>query len=431
MQRAIYSIVFNLALPLIWIRLLWRSRKSPAYRRRMGERFGRIHPPRELDPAKPLIWLHAVSVGETVAAAPLVNALAAESADVRFLLTTMTPTGADQARRQFGAAVIHHYAPYDADWILRRFLRAFRPRMLILLETELWPNMIHAAHRNGMPVLLANGRLSEKSRRSYARFRGLTRSMLRKLRVVCVQSEADARRFRELGAKRPRVCGSLKFALHGGEQSAPLELISQWKGERTLIVAGSTRRGEEAKVLRAFRDCLAAHPRSLLLIAPRHPERFDEVLALCAAEGFRTGRRSEPATVTADRQVVIGDSMGEMMAYYASADIAFVGGSLVDTGCQNVLEPAALAVPVSIGPSRFNFAAICDMLERAGALRCAKNSAELGLIWRELLENPEIRKQMGTAGKALVAANQQALEATLAEIRPLLAQHPESDFPNP
>ena len=416
MQRTIYSILFHLALPLIGLRLLWRSRKAPAYRKRLGERFGRIRPPAELDPAQPLIWLHAVSVGETVAAAPLVTALRGEFPGFQFLITTMTPTGAEQVRRQFGASVIHHYAPYDAGWIVRRFLAAFRPRLLILMETELWPNMLREARRGGVPAVLANGRLSEKSWRSYSRFRPLARAMLGDLRLVCAQSEADAGRFRDLGAEPVRVTGSLKFALRD-DAPQPLAVIERWKAGRGLIVAGSTREGEEAKVLQAFKDCLAEFPQTLLLIVPRHPERFEAVFALCAAAGFATARRGDSASFAADTQIAVGDSMGEMMAYFASADIAFVGGSLVDTGCHNVLEPAALGLPVTIGPSRFNFAAVCELLEEAGALRCAGDSGELGGIWRDLLADPARRARMGAAGKAVVAANQQALELTLAEIR--------------
>ena len=421
MQRAIYSIVFTLALPLIWIRLLWRSRKSPAYRQRVGERFGRIRLPDSFNPERPVIWLHAVSVGESMAAAPLVAALQAEFPDLQFVVTTMTPTGAERVRQQMKESVIHHYAPYDAPWIVHRFLAAFRPKMLILMETELWPNTIHLARRKGLKIALANGRLSEKSRRSYARFGRLTRDMLRQVHVVCAQAEEDAVRFRELGAESPRITGSLKFALHdAGEQMRPLAAIQTWKGEHQLIVAASTREGEEPAVLEAWRRCLKEFPQTRLLIVPRHPERFDQVHQLCVEAGYATGRRSSAESLTAEARIVIGDSMGEMMEYFACADIAFVGGSLVDTGCHNVLEPAALGLPVTIGPSRFNFAAICELLENAGALRSAEDSGELGEIWNELLADRDSRQRIGDAGEAVVAANQQALELTLNEIRRLL-----------
>ena len=421
MQRAIYSIFFTLALPLIWIRLLWRSRKSPAYRQRMGERFGRIRLPDSFDPQRPTIWLHAVSVGESIAAAPLVTALQAEFPELQFVVTTMTPTGAEQVRRQMGDSVIHHYAPYDTPWIVHRFLAAFRPKMLILMETELWPNTIRLAHRKGLKIVLANGRLSEKSRRSYARFGALTRNMLRRIHAVCAQAGEDAARFRQLGAESPLVTGSLKFALHGaGEKTRPLATVQTWKGEHQLIVAASTREGEEPAVLQAWRHVLKKFPQTRLLIVPRHPERFDQVFRLCVEAGFDTGRRSRPESLDGSVQVVIGDSMGEMMEYFACADIAFVGGSLVDTGCHNVLEPAALGLPVTTGPSRFNFAAICELLENAGALRSAAGSGELGGIWNELLADRDLRQRMGDAGKAVVAANQQALELTLNEIKRLL-----------
>ena len=421
MQRAIYSIIFTLALPLIWIRLLWRSRKSPAYRQRMGERFGRICLPDSFDPQRPTIWLHAVSVGESMAAAPLVAALQAEFPDLQFVVTTMTPTGAERVRQQMGESVIHRYAPYDAPWIVNRFLTAFRPKMLVLMETELWPNTIHLARRKGLKIVLANGRLSEKSRRSYARFGRLARNMLRQVHVLCAQAEEDASRFRELGVESPRVTGSLKFALHGAEgQTRPLAAIQTWKGDHELIVAASTREGEEPAVLEAWRRCLEEFPRTRLLIVPRHPERFDQVFRLCVEAGYATGRRTSAESLTAEARIVIGDSMGEMMEYFACADIAFVGGSLVDTGCHNVLEPAALGLPVTIGPSRFNFAAICELLENAGALRSAVDAGELGEIWNELLADRDSRQRMGDAGKAVVAANQQALKLTLQEIRRLL-----------
>lgn len=421
MQRAIYSIIFTLALPLVWIRLLWRSRKSSAYRQRMGERFGRIRVPDSFDPERPVIWLHAVSVGESMAAAPLVAALQAETPNLQFVVTTMTPTGAERVRQQMGASVIHHYAPYDAPWIVNRFLSAFRPKMLILMETELWPNTIHLARRRGLKVLLANGRLSEKSRRSYGRVKGLARGMLRQMHTICVQTEEDATRFRELGAGAPLVTGSLKFALHGADgQTRPLAAIQAWKGENELIVAASTREGEESEVIKTWRRCLEDFPHTRLLIVPRHPERFDQVFKLCVEAGFATGRRSRAESLESTTRIVVGDSMGEMMEYFACADIAFVGGSLVDTGCHNVLEPAALGLPVTIGPSRFNFAAICELLENAGALRSAADSGELGEVWSELLADRESRKRMGEAGKAVIAANQQALELTLKEIRRLL-----------
>lgn len=421
MQRAIYSIVFTLALPLIWIRLLWRSRKSPAYRQRMGERFGRIRMPDSFDPERQTIWLHAVSVGESMAAAPLVAALQAEFPDLQFVVTTMTPTGAERVRQQMGEGVIHRYAPYDAPWIVNRFLTAFRPKMLILMETELWPNTIRLARRKGLKIVLANGRLSEKSRRSYARFGRLARNMLRQVHVLCAQAEEDASRFRELGAESPRVTGSLKFALHdAGGLTRPLAVIHAWKGEHELIVAASTREGEDPAILEAWGRCLEEFPQTRLLIVPRHPERFDQVFRLCVEAGYATGRRSSAESLTAEARIVIGDSMGEMMEYFACADIAFVGGSLVDTGCHNILEPAALGLPVTIGPSRFNFAAICELLENAGALRSAADSGELGEIWNELLADRDSRKRMGEAGKAVVAANQQALELTLNEIRRLL-----------
>jgi 3-deoxy-D-manno-octulosonic-acid transferase len=297
------------------------------------------------------------------------------------------------------------------------------------METELWPNLIHACSRREVPVVLANARLSARSARGYKRFAGLTRPMLRQLELVAAQSEEDAQRFIDAGAKAAdvRVTGSLKFIVEV-DYSAPLaagvfDVIND--SERLVVIAASTRAGEEEKVLTAFERVLSAHPSALLLLVPRHPERFNEVARLVQARGLSLGRRSENDSLTAEMQVYLGDSMGEMMSYYRLASIAFVGGSLVDTGCQNVLEPAAFGIPVVTGPSQYNFASICRQLEAESALHTVPDEQGLADYLIDLIPDWPRQAEMGRRGKALVERNRQSLPALLSLIEPILA--PQAD----
>jgi 3-deoxy-D-manno-octulosonic-acid transferase len=325
--------------------------------------------------------------------------------------------------------VLHAYLPYDTAGAMRRFVRKFQPSLLILMETELWPNLIHACSRREVPVVLANARLSARSARGYKRFAGLTRPMLRQLELVAAQSEEDAQRFIDAGAKAAdvRVTGSLKFIVEV-DYSAPLaagvfDVIND--SERLVVIAASTRAGEEEKVLTAFERVLSAHPSALLLLVPRHPERFNEVARLVQARGLSLGRRSENDSLTAEMQVYLGDSMGEMMSYYRLASIAFVGGSLVDTGCQNVLEPAAFGIPVVTGPSQYNFASICRQLEAESALHTVPDEQGLADYLIDLIPDWPRQAEMGRRGKALVERNRQSLPALLSLIEPILA--PQAD----
>lgn len=422
MQRFLYSLLLTLALPLLLIRLYLRSLRSPAYRKRIGERFAgkTIDKP---DPGRSLIWFHAVSVGEVAAAEPLIRQLLLNP-DLCILITTMTPTGSDRARALLGERVVHCYIPYDLPFLLKPFIRRMRPSLLVLMETELWPNLIHCCAQMQVPILLANARLSEKSARGYARLATLSRTMLTAIDLIAAQSNDDARRLQNLGAATDKitVTGSLKFNVDvtAVDNEGIAALRSLKASGRPVIIAASTREGEESRVLTAFRQVLASVPDAVLLLVPRHPERFDAVAELLEAGGFSFIRRSSDRDIGQDCQVVLGDSMGEMGNYYDCASIAFVGGSLVDTGCQNVLEPAARGIPVLVGPSQFNFAAICEQLERAGALRTVIDEQALASACIELVNDSAKSKAMGAAGQSLVTDNQQALPAHLRLIDRLL-----------
>ncbi|RMD80337.1 MAG: 3-deoxy-D-manno-octulosonic acid transferase, partial [Gammaproteobacteria bacterium] len=360
---AAYSLAVGAALPLALGRLAWRGLRAPGYRRRWGERLGwRL-------PAAPpgAVWVHACSVGEVEAAAALVGWLL-ERAPV--LLTTTTPTGSARARALFGERVSHAYLPFDRPGAMARWVGALRPRLLLLMETELWPNLLRACARAGVPAVLANARLSARSARGYRRLGPLTRAMLGDLRLVAAQEEADGRRFLALGLEpaRLRVTGSLKYDRPPppGAEAEARRLRRAWGEGRPVLLAASTHPPEEAPVAEAFAALLEAFPEALLLWAPRHPERFGPVAARCTARGWAVARRSAGPPAPG-AQVYLADTLGELPALYAAADAAFVGGSLFPHGGHNPLEAAVLGVPVAAGPHTFNFAGPCRALEEAGA----------------------------------------------------------------
>ncbi|HGM5582076.1 TPA: lipid IV(A) 3-deoxy-D-manno-octulosonic acid transferase [Pseudomonas putida] len=415
MNRTLYTLLFHLGLPLVALRLFLRGRKAPAYRQRIAERFARGLPAMRQGG----IWVHAVSVGESIAAAPLVKALLKAYPDLPVTLTCMTPTGSERIRAMFAhePRVQHCYLPYDLPWAAGRFLDHVRPTLGIIMETELWPNHIHQCARRGIPVALANARLSERSARGYARFAGLTRPMLEEMSLIAVQTETEAERFRSLGARTQcvQVTGSIKFDLKVDDQLLPRarELRQRWGAtQRPVWIAASTHEGEDALILEAHQRLLQAHGDALLILVPRHPERFDAVHALCS-EQFSTVRRSSGAEVDGQVQVLLGDTMGELMFLYALADITFVGGSLVPTGGHNPLEPAALALPVITGPHVFNFLEISAMLREAGALQQVDDAEGLAAAVRRLIELPQDGRRMGEAGRAVMQANQGALQRLL------------------
>jgi 3-deoxy-D-manno-octulosonic-acid transferase len=401
--RPVYSLLLHLLVPFALLRLVWRSRRQPAYLHHIPERFGFYSSP----VPTPLIWLHAVSVGETRAAEPLVKALRDRWPDHRVLLTHMTPTGRETGEHAFGNAVSRCYLPYDLPWAVARFLSHFRPRLGLLLETELWPNLIHACHVRSIPLYLVNARLSERSARGYARAKRITRITLGELAGVAAQTKADAGRLTALGAPHVAVCGNLKF--DRSPRSSDLELgerFRNWFGERPVLLAASTREGEEEKVLEAVG--LADQPQLLTVIVPRHPQRFDSIAKLLAERGLTYQRRSEGNPVAAGTAVFLGDSMGELYAYYAASDLAFVGGSLVPLGGQNLLEACAAGRPVLVGPHTFNFEEATHLAVESGAALQVRDELELGRVLSELLANRERRTRMGHAGVELMHQHQGA-----------------------
>lgn len=415
MNRTLYTLLFHLGLPLVALRLFLRGRKAPAYRQRIAERFACKLPATRQGG----IWVHAVSVGESIAAAPMVKALLKAYPDLPITLTCMTPTGSERIRAMFASEprVQHCYLPYDLPWAAARFLDHVRPKLGIIMETELWPNHIHQCARRGIPVALANARLSERSARGYARFAGLTRPMLEEMSLIAVQTETEAERFRSLGARAQcvQVTGSIKFDLKVDDQLLPRarQLREQWSAlQRPVWIAASTHEGEDALILEAHQRLLQVHGDALLILVPRHPERFDAVHVLCR-ERFTTVRRSSGAAVDGRVQVLLGDTMGELMFLYALADITFVGGSLVPTGGHNPLEPAALALPVITGPHVFNFLEISAMLREAGALQQVDDAEGLAAAVRRLIELPQDCRRMGEAGRTVMQANQGALQRLL------------------
>ncbi len=412
MARFFYNLTLLLLLPYVGLHLLLRSRRQPEYLRHVGERFGFYPSPQR---GEGVIWLHAVSVGETRAAQPLVTALKARYPGHRILLTHMTPTGRQASEELFGDAVHRAYLPYDYPFAVQRFLAHFRPAVGVIMETELWPNLVSACKAQGIPLLLANARLSEKSARRYARFPNLTRSALRDLAGIAAQTEQDAARLTALGAPKADVLGNVKFdILPPPEQLALGETLRKWIGPRPVLLAASTREGEEALLFEA----LARHPLggALFVVVPRHPQRFDEVAALAVKAGFVVQRRSGNAPVGAQTQVLLGDSMGEMFAYYAACDVAFVGGSLLEYGSQNLIEACAAGRPVLIGRSTYNFAQAAGEALACGAARQVSSAEELVEAAGALLDDAGLRQRMGKAGLEFAAHHRGATEKTLALI---------------
>jgi 3-deoxy-D-manno-octulosonic-acid transferase len=433
-MRIVYSLMWWLALPLVLARLWLRGRQEPGYRQHWGERLG-LYGKAAPTSATPVLWVHAVSVGETRAAEPLVDALLAAYPHSRIVLTHMTPTGRETGRTLFakhGARLVQSFLPYDTGLMVSRFIRHFQPSVCILMETEVWPNLIHTCGRRGVPVLLANARLSERSLRKAQRLGALIRAAAQGITLVAAQTAADAARARTLGVPRVEVTGSIKFDVVVPDAAlATGAALRTAIGARPVLLCASTREGEEALILAAWQKSRAALPAdTLLLLVPRHPQRFDEVAQLVTTAGLTVQRRSTlaldgtpPAAVAAAIDVVLGDSMGEMFAYYAACDVAFVGGSLLPLGGQNLIEPAALGKPVLIGPHTFNFELVThDALAAGGAQRVADADALLAQAAR-LLTNATARAAMGASALAFANQHRGATARTLALLPALLAQH--------
>lgn len=410
-MRRLYTTVFYLATPFIIARLYWRGIKNPAYRRRIPERFGFYRSVRAIGGS---IWLHAVSVGEVEASLPLIRLLRHRHPDLPLVVTTTTPTGSDRVRALLADEVAHCYLPYDLPACIRRFLHHFRPHIAVILETEIWPNLIANCRHSSIPVLIVNGRLSERSVRGYRHLGGFLKATLSDVTAIAAQSTEDANRFISLGAPAERVsrCGNIKFDLELGTAYFEEGRLRRQRliGNRPTLLAASTHPGEEQQLLLAFRGLLARHPALLLILVPRHPERFAEVAALSRESGFSTVLHSQECPCEPEDQVFIVDAMGELKRYYAMADLAFVGGSLVPIGGHNVLEPAAAGVPVIFGPYVQNFSEICAQLTRAGGAVQCHDSATFTALVDELLRDEPRRDAIGMRGREFVAANRGAVK---------------------
>ncbi|MCH8544061.1 MAG: lipid IV(A) 3-deoxy-D-manno-octulosonic acid transferase [Alcanivorax sp.] len=421
LYRGAYSALLYLLAPLIMLRLLWPRRGKPGHGRRWPELLGRGPAPQGASP----IWLHAVSVGEVVAAGPIIRALRERYPDLPILLTTTTRTGADAAAGLLRDPLItHRYAPLDFPGAVVRFLRRYQPLAMLLMETELWPNQLAACRRRGMPVVLLNARLSERSCRRYQRFQGLFDSLASNLTLLLCQHQDDADRFARLGVDvaHLRVTGSVKFDITYAQAvtDAGLALRGQLGESRPVWIAASTHEGEDEQVLKAFARVRAVVPQALLILVPRHPQRFDSVFALCRSHGFVTVRRSDGVAPGAGIQVYLGDTMGELPLMFAASDLAFVGGSLVDVGGHNLLEPAALGKAALTGPHYFNFSDITRQLLAERAVQEVADADALADAVLALFADADERARMGAAGQAVVQANQGALQRTMAALETTL-----------
>jgi 3-deoxy-D-manno-octulosonic-acid transferase len=415
--RWFYTLCFTLLLPVIALRLLWRSLKAPDYRKRWAERLG-IFPSPSWSSAP--IWLHAVSVGEFLAAVPLIKALQKTYPDIPLVITTTTPTGSLQVRAVLAEKlavqkIFHVYSPYDMPWSIKGFLTRTKPRLLIIMETELWPNLVHGCAARNIPVIVANARLSEKSARGYQRFGLLTRPMLNEITMIAAQNDADGDRFIKLGLEKNKlvITGTVKFDLELSpeiqQQAHKLRLEWSRNEQRLIWLSASTHAGEDEIVLKVFTELKQLFPDLLLVLVPRHPERFDGVYRSCLATGFSVRRRSDTGITDKEADIVVGDTMGELLVFYGACDIAFVGGSLVPVGGHNMIEPAAWGKAIISGHHLHNFADISRQLIENGGMMICHDKAELLQRVRELLETPSKRLLMGKQAKIFTDQNRGAL----------------------
>lgn len=424
MLRLVYSLLWALILPVALLRLVWRARKEPGYVRNVGERLGAYG---HISPVGPWLWLHAVSVGETRAAQPLIEALLVRYPSHRLLLTHMTPTGRQTGAQLFGTQprVAQCYLPYDIPWFVRRFLRHFQPTAGMLMETEVWPNLVRGAHVADVPLFLVNARLSPRSFRRTARFGEAATAMYRDFAGVLAQTAGDAERFSALGVTGVQVTGNLKFDMQpSDEQIAQGHALRRAFGERPVFVAASTRDGEEAMLFAALKrwsllagDAWRGRQQPAVLLVPRHPQRFEEVASMAVQAGFAAVRRSALRGESLDDPIaadlLIGDSMGEMAMYFAAADLAFIGGSLQPLGGQNLIEACAVGTPVLCGPHTFNFAQATEDAIAAGACLRVPSADHLIATAAALLADPPRLARMSANARSFAALHRGATARTL------------------
>ena len=419
-MRLVYTLLWWLLLPVLPLRLWWRGRREPGYRANVVERFGFY---RCAAHATGALWIHAVSLGETRAIAPLIERLQREAPARPILLTHMTATGREAGRTLFGDRVMQAWLPYDVPFAVRRFLEHFRPRAGLLVETELWPNLTAAVARTDVPLLLINARLSERSAQGYRRVALLSRPLLRAIAGIAAQSEADAGRLRDLGAQHVVVTGNLKFdvAVTPAQRHQGAALRALFGADRPVLMLASTRDGEEALLLDALARTDALPAATLIVIVPRHPQRFDAVAALLDERRAPYARRSANAPIGASTRVVLGDSLGEMFAYYGACDVAFVAGSLLPLGGQNLIESIAVGVPTLIGPHMFNFAEASEAALAAGAALRIRDADEMFAVAARLLGDRGERERMRENAQTFIAAHRGAIDRLWAWLEPRLA----------
>lgn len=420
-MRYVYTILFYLSLPFVFLRLWWRSRSNPAYLARWWERLGYFPQPF----LQKALWIHAVSVGETIAAAPLIKELRKRYPNLPIVVTSTTPNGADRVRALLGDQVRHSYMPYDVPNILKRFLQRIDPIALVLIETELWPNLLHVCSQQQVPVVLINARLSDRSAKAYQRYAAVTRPMFKQISKIAAQTKQDAANFIASGAlaETIEITGSVKFDLQ-----LPTELAEQaknwrarWGEQRPVWIAASTHAGEESQILQAYAKARQDHSDLLLILTPRHPERAEDVANLSVSKGYKVVRRSAAAENLQETDILLVDTIGELLLFYSAADIAFVGGSLITPGGgHNLLEPAAVGIPVLSGPALFNFVEISQLLTQAGAAFIVKNVDELAAKISFLLQNKAACLQAGAAGRQVLQNNCGAMAKQLALIEAIL-----------
>ncbi|EOG5907617.1 lipid IV(A) 3-deoxy-D-manno-octulosonic acid transferase [Vibrio vulnificus] len=412
--RLLYTLLLALAAPLLLFGLYRSKPNKPKFGQRWKEHFG-ITP--KLDGQNQPLWIHAVSVGESLAAIPLIKAIKEKTPDQVIVVTTTTSTGAEQIAK-LGNLVEHRYMPIDFAFAVRGFLKTINPAKMLIIETELWPNTLATVHKANIPIIVVNARLSEKSQQNYAKVQSLFNLIYPCLSKVLCQSQADADRFAKLGVPTSKLCvtGSIKFDIHISDEikHQGAELRTLLGQQRPVWIAASTHKGEDEQVLDAHRQVLETHPNALLILVPRHPERFDSVFELCQTQGFETVRRTQANTIADSTQVYLGDTMGEMLILLGAADVCFMGGSLVGdkVGGHNVLEPAALGVPVIIGPSYYNFKEVVDTLVTRGGSIITVNISETIL---KLLVNIQLREELSENAEAFVKQAKGSIKKTISE----------------
>jgi 3-deoxy-D-manno-octulosonic-acid transferase len=413
--RRLYTLLHYLVLPAIMVRLLWRSRDTVAYRQRWSERFGYIERVTKTDAS---IWVHAVSLGEATAAIPLIKELIVRYPQYTIVVTTTTLTGSAQVIRHLKDDVMHVYAPYDVPWMVNRFIRRSRTQLCIIMETEIWPNILHCCRHNNVPIFLANARLSERSKLRYQLIGNLTKTMLQSYSMVAAQGLLDGERLLSLGLdpKRLMISGNIKFdiPLPDNIVQQGADLRREWNADRRpVFIAASTHEGEDEIILDAFEEIKKQLPETLLILVPRHPDRFSKVEQLCKDRGRHLVLRSLNQLPGPATDLILGDTMGELLLLYAASDIAFVGGSLVPVGGHNLIEPAALGLPVITGPYLRNFTEISRLLQNAGTAQVAGNAKLIAATVNALFSAKALREKMGARAKEVINSNRGALEKHL------------------